>query len=116
MWYSASLLLKRTHPKVPVGTDESLWEESIVLIEANCEAEARQQAEHLGRKENQRFQAVSGEEVRWDFVRITALYELLDDHVKNGTEVFSRFLRDEDVKILLAPSGSGNKPAVPRQR
>lgn len=103
MWYSASLLLKRIHPRAAVGTDEALWEESIVLIEANSEDEAREEAERLGGKENQSFQAVSGEEVRWEFVRVTAIHELLDESLKNGTEVFSRFLRDAEAKTLLTP-------------
>src|SRR5439155_4510398 len=65
MWYSASLLIKRTHPQADPGIGDDLWEESIILIQANSEDEARQEAERLGRTEDLDFQAVSGEMVKW---------------------------------------------------
>jgi len=105
MFYSLALLSKRTHPQSDPQTDDPLWEESIVLIEADSEADAKLEAEKLGRKDETSFTAVSGELVKWEFVRVTAVYEIADDTLKHGTELFSRFLR-------TVPTGLGNeKPA-----
>jgi len=93
MWYSAALLLKRTHPEATPSMDDPLWEESIVLIKASGEDEARSEAKRLGMAENASFQAVSGELVSWKFVGVTDVHELGEEDLKHGTELFSRFLR-----------------------
>jgi len=73
--------------------DDPLWEESILLLQANSEEEAREEAVRLGTASGVTFRAVSGERVIWEFVRVTDMHEILDESLKHGTEVFSRFLR-----------------------
>jgi len=102
MWYSASLLSKGTHREQKTGADDPLWEESIVLLQAESEADARQKAERAGMEEQMSFKAISGEVVDWDFVGVTKVHEILDQSLKEGTELFSRFLRDSEVKIVFA--------------
>lgn len=40
---------------------------------------------------------------RWVFVRYERVYQIEDESLKTGTELFSRFLRDSEVKSLLTP-------------
>jgi hypothetical protein len=57
MWYSASLLFKSVH--VPSDSRPPLWEESIRLIEAETEIDARKEAERIGRAEKVAYRAQS---------------------------------------------------------
>jgi len=103
MWYSAALLSKRTHPASDPATDEPLWEESIVLIEADSEEDAMREAQSIGRRDETSFTSVSGELVKWEFVCVTEVHEILEETFKHGTEVFSRFVRNPEVKSSRTP-------------
>jgi hypothetical protein len=100
MWYSASLLFKSTH--VPSDARPPVWEESIRLVEAESEAVARTEAERIGRAEVVVYQANS-DLVLWTFERIERVYEIDNEELRSGTEIFSRFLRDSEVSSLLTP-------------
>ena len=41
--------------------------------------------------------------VSWTFETIERVYLIEDEELHNGSEVFSRFLRDAEVKSLLTP-------------
>lgn len=92
MWYSALILRQRTHPEIQVSMDKPLWEESVVLIEADSEQDASIKAEELGARGDISFRAVSTAMVQWKFVKILEIHEILDDSFRHGTEVFSRFI------------------------
>jgi hypothetical protein len=100
MWYAASLLFKGS--RVPAGADAPLWQESIRLIGANTDDEARAKAEKIGQAERVSYQ-VSGGTLTWVFDRIERVYTIEVDVLADGTEVFSRFLRDTEVASLLTP-------------
>ena len=59
-------------------------------------------AERIGTSEVQTYE-VEGGLVIWKFHSIERVYPVLDDELRNGTEVFSRFLRDSEVRSLLTP-------------
>lgn len=99
MWYAASLLFKSS--RSPAGA-EPLWEESIRLIGADSESEARSKAERLGRSERTSY-AASGGAVTWMFDRVARVCLIDADSLAEGTELFSRFLRNSEVESLLAP-------------
>jgi hypothetical protein len=100
MWYSASLLFRSTH--VPSEARSPVWEESIRLVEAETEADARTEAERLGRAEAVVYQT-QNDVVLWTFEGVERVYKIDKDELQNGTEVFSRFLRDSEVTSLLTP-------------
>ena len=47
MWYTASLLFKGLHSVAPPGTP--IWEQVIVLVEADSDTDARALAEAMGK-------------------------------------------------------------------
>jgi len=98
MWYSAALLFERIHPTRTDHAKEPLWEESVILIDALSEEDARKKAELFGKKEAISFRAISGELVEWRLVEVMDTHEIQDRHLKSGTEVFSRFLNDRPTK------------------
>src|SRR5688572_3777514 len=98
MWFAASLLFVSRH--TPDSRPESTWEESIRLIEADTEVDARMKAERLGRDEVVSCEA-NNEHVTWTFDRIQKVYALGELLMEHGFEVFSRFLSDSTVSTLL---------------
>jgi hypothetical protein len=101
MWFAASLLYKSVHDGQP--ENDALWEESIVLIEAESRAEAEQKAANLGQGEEHEYVSATGDQVRWTFQGVERVYEILDANLESGTEVFSRLLRSSEVESLLTP-------------
>ena len=93
MWYSAALLFESVHPDPTPGQSERLYEESIRLIQAGSEDDARTKAEYLGREGEHTYKTASGEKVEWRFVKVMDMHEILVDNLEDGTEIFSRFHR-----------------------
>jgi Domain of unknown function (DUF4288) len=102
MWYTVSLLLKSRHLNQPSEQDW-LWEESIVLVQAENEDDARRAGERIGKSKELEYVSATGDQVRWTFETIESVCEILDDTITSGTEVFSRFLRNEEVDSILTP-------------
>ena len=100
MWYAVSLLYKSIH--IPAESKETLWEERILLMQAGTELEARDQAEKKARSGEHEYD-VEGGFVKWTFERIESVYLIRDEELRSGSEVFSRFLRDSEVKSILTP-------------
>lgn len=105
MWYAVSLLFKSTHTSRPEL--DFLWEESIVLVNADSEEEASKEAIKIGKEAEQEFtvldDVVKKDTVKWTFEQIERVYLIQDENLKNGIELFSRFLRDSEVKSILTP-------------
>lgn len=100
MWYAANLLFQSAH--IPSESKPTIWEESVRLVEARNEVEARELAERMGKSKVHSYQVEDGL-VIWKFDRVERVYSILDDELRSGSEVFSRFLRDSEVKSLLTP-------------
>lgn len=101
MWFTANLLFKsQRQANVNEG---SLWEEQIILIEATNEAAAKQKAEHHGKAQENEYRNQAGELVHWSFEQVERLCEVEDVTLKDGSELFSRFLRDSEVRSILTP-------------
>lgn len=100
MWYTVNLLYKSTH--IPTEPKPTIWEERILLISAGSDAEARNKAEQIGNSSAQTYQVEDGLVV-WNFERVERVYSVEQEELADGTEVFSRFLRDSEVTSLLTP-------------
>ncbi|NIU00703.1 MAG: DUF4288 domain-containing protein [Nitrosopumilaceae archaeon] len=83
--------------------DENLWEYRVVLVEAICEEEAREKAEILGKDYETTYEALKGDFVTWKFIQVDSVSEIEDEGLKDGSELFSRFMSDSTVKSLLTP-------------
>ena len=101
MWFSANLLFQSAHePGVMPGSENSVWEESVVLLEAESEQEAHLLALRMGQEREVSYKNVYGEMVSWRFDSIQALCEIGLEHPSHGSEVFSRFLKTEEVESM----------------
>ena len=103
MWYSASLLFRGVHDVVPEVP--SLWEELIVLVEADSERDAKQHAERLGAMRRHHYVVTHPEThvLKWVFVQVERVCSIEEDRLEPGVELFSRFLRQSEVDSLLTP-------------
>jgi len=105
-WFSVNVLFKSIHENCSV---DSLWEEKIYLIEAEYEEDARDKAEKLAANENVSYVVSSDTEstepdvVKWQFEKVERVYAVEEDELCDGTEIFSRFLRDSEVISILTP-------------
>ncbi len=108
MWYAVSRLFEGCHLDQPA--EANLWEESIVLVAADSEADARALAEQLGKADECEFTAGTGDLVQWRFRGIESAYAIDESVLGSGTELFSRFLRASEATSLLAPIGDTAQP------
>ena len=99
-WYSVSILYRG---KENITNHQDIWEETICLFDAENEAEVREKAEEKSKSAEIKYQSISGNTVDWVFDGILSVYELSEESIVNGTEVFSRFLREDEVKSLRTP-------------
>ena len=100
MWFTACLLYKCNIPEEPEA--EALWEESIVLIRAANEDEARTKAEDVGKRGEHEYLAAAGNQCRWTFEKIANIQEIMTQQLEHGTQIYSRFLHLADVQSLMA--------------
>jgi hypothetical protein len=100
MWFTANILMKALSSN---STAKPFWEESAILIQATDEDEARKKGEEAGKKAEHEYDPISGDHIKWIFEKVTVVYEITPNKLEEGTEVFSRFLRDSEVKSLSRP-------------
>jgi hypothetical protein len=86
MWFAAKLLFEST---VPDEDGRLLQEESIRLIQASDEADARSRACQLGNSEQHQYPNHLGETVAWQFVSVLEIQDLCEESLSDGMEVFS---------------------------
>ncbi|HEX7534426.1 MAG TPA: DUF4288 domain-containing protein, partial [Syntrophales bacterium] len=88
---------------------DPLWEERIVLVQANSEEDAITEGTRIGKESEHEYAVAYGEKetkrdtLRWNFMQIEKVCEISTDNIKSGTELFSRFLRDSTIKSILTP-------------
>lgn len=97
-WFTASLLFESRHERE--SRAESLFEESLILIEAEDEEAARAAGVARGKADEVEFATSASDSVRWTFVRILAVHEIGPERPTSGSEVFSRFLSGAEAQSL----------------
>lgn len=103
MWYTGNLLFRAVH--LNRADPDPVWEESIVLIEARDESEARLLADRMGKDAELEYPVSKAQNdlLKWTFVKLQKLYPIEDAILRSGTELFSRFLCQSEVESLLTP-------------
>ena len=103
MWYAVDLLFKSNHQASPAIS--GLWEEVILLVNAETEAQAKEVGSAIGRsREHEYFSSSPNRHlVKWTFERVDRVFAIDESELSNGTEVFSRFLRESEVLSLSTP-------------
>ena len=93
-WYSAKLVFESTINGVK--EPNFLCEESIRVLLADSEEDARTRAEQIGRAAEHDYMNEAGESVRWQFVSVLEVQDLSETDLQDGTEVFSKLFRQDD--------------------
>ncbi|PGM53855.1 DUF4288 domain-containing protein [Bacillus sp. AFS053548] len=100
-WYAVKVLYESIHSgnPSPEKIDEDyydkfkMYEESIVLFKARSLDHANSIAERNAIKSEHSYKNMYDEVVNWKFVEIIDCYNLIDDKIRPGTEIYSRFLK-----------------------
>lgn len=106
-WYTVSILFRANCSSQ--STNPTLWEERLLLIEAASADDAEREGTTIGKRGDHEYEVGSrctGEakqKLKWTFDRIERVFLVEDDRLSHGTELFSRYLRDSEVKSLLTP-------------
>jgi len=80
-----------------------MWELQVVLLQSDTEANAAILADRAGRGKEHEYISSTGDQIRWVFRQVESVSELLDQEISTGVEVYSRFLRANDVVNLMRP-------------
>lgn len=102
MWYSASLFFESIHTP-PQAEAEHLWQETVYLIDAETEVEALAKADAIGRQSELSYAEAGGDNVKWRFVRTESVAHIGLEALRDGSEVFSRFITAQEAHSLLTP-------------
>jgi|SRR5580693_1463133 hypothetical protein len=97
MWFCVSALSVSEHPDGSVASSNRLW-----VISAEDAVDAKAKAELLARREQCTYNNSDGAKVSWEFKAISTVYQL-ENAPTDGSEVFSRFLKDSEAQSLLVP-------------
>jgi Domain of unknown function (DUF4288) len=90
-WYAAKLLFQSEIDGS--CAEEPLLEESIRILIAANEDEARDGAVEIGRAAEHSYLNETGETVWWRFREVQEIQDLCVSELTQGTEVFSRLFR-----------------------
>ena len=101
MFYGVSLLFKSLHSVA--SDDDPLWEFRVLLIDAISEEEAELKGKQIGEASEETYEAQKGDMVTWKFIQVESVSEIDEEDLKDGAELFSRFMSDSTVKRLLIP-------------
>lgn len=101
-WFAASLLFRGCFEN-QADAEPSLWEESIRLVRAFNVEDAQERAELLGKSLEVAYVTNEGRNLSWIFFRVESVFQIEGNILGDGLEVFSRFLRHDEVVSLLAP-------------
>lgn len=99
MWYTANLIYK----SVQEDGSSGLWEERIVLINAEDEQDALVKARSVGLEGEHSYQTELEGMLKWVLDSVDRVYQVDSENLCDGVELFSRYLKEEDVEILRKP-------------
>jgi len=98
-WYGVKILYECIISGEPSVIDENYtdyyktYEESIIVVRAQSFAQAYKIAERKAIKEEHSYLNTYDQLVEWKYVDAIDCFNLFDDPIKPGSEVYSRFLR-----------------------
>lgn len=93
--FSANILFRGIKDGIP--STEDIWEESVVLIISENEEDALKKAEEMGRGNEVSYKTMNGNMLSWKFVRVERVFEILNFQLRDGMEVFSRYMKNSEI-------------------
>jgi hypothetical protein len=109
MWFSAELIFATVTDPLKGQPEALSWEERIYLIDAQNRRDARCRAEDLGRRLEQSYKSATDELVHEKFVKCVHIFEIFDDQIRDGTELFSRFNEKAPDSLCNPDSGQASR-------
>ena len=106
LFFSACLLFRSIHNGRPADTD--IWEESVILLRADSEAQAVECATRIGGERAFSYAVAHDDVVAVEFIAVQRVFKIEDSLMSNGAEVFSRHLRGTEATSLLQPLSDGS--------
>ncbi len=103
VWFAARLLFVSQ-----IEGEETLYEESVVLLRAQTEAAALKKASKLGEAEAHSYQNGDEETVNWVFNDVLDLIQLDALTIEDGTEVYHHFLTAIEVEQVRESLKAGS--------
>ncbi len=109
-WFVVALLYESVHNVEPKQVDENYdnstetYEESHLLVKAESSEDATLLGKKLGQEAEHDYKNQYEETVCWKLVKVLDVFELMDEELKTGTEVYSRF--------ILVPRESGTQDVL----
>lgn len=90
-WYSARLLFESVHDP-PDPKPHPLFEESIVVFQADDRDGVQARLPELARSGEVEYEAIAGNQVRWVFREVLEVQEIMtNEGLVDGTEVYFRW-------------------------
>ncbi len=100
-WYVVTFIFKCEIEGEPTNTD--LWTciGQVHVIRASNRDLAYEKAMTLGKSHEHSYENADGQTVRWLFVGLENLEELLDDEIRDGTEICGRVFDTHNPESLV---------------
>jgi Domain of unknown function (DUF4288) len=98
MWFAVNLLYESVHEP---PASQNLWEERIIIVQADSDESALHQGESLAKAEEHDYVSAQGNHVRWIFRGVERVFPIDAEQLSHGTEVFARFLKTSEVQSIL---------------
>lgn len=98
-WYVAVLVVQSRVGEAP--SEERLVDLQYKLVRAADAEGAYERALELGRLEATSYKNSEGQEVRWEFAGLYDLYEIDDEKLEDGTEIYSNLLRRDPDDLVM---------------
>ena len=95
-WYGVQIVYEAAVGGTP--DRDPMREESIHIVLADSEDQARKRAEEIGRDNQHSYENADGERVTWRFVCVAQVQDLCEDRLTDGMEVFSRMGRRSELE------------------
>ncbi|MZP30378.1 DUF4288 domain-containing protein [Heliobacterium undosum] len=112
-WYAVKILFESIHSgtanldkidEADYDSSKKLYEESIILVEAATIKNAYEIAEEQAYRTEHEYLNTYEQLVKWRFVKLLHVFELNDNQLNSGTEVYSRFIharKEDDIKDII---------------
>ncbi|WPB77895.1 DUF4288 domain-containing protein [Archangium violaceum] len=104
-FYVAVLLYESTSES---GGKKPLYQESFVLLQATGEEEARARAAEHARQQETQYENEEGELIHWSLKHVIDVSPVLDDELKDGSELYARHFRDYGAYHAFEPFLGGS--------
>ncbi len=102
-WFAATLLFRSSVHGEP--SLRPLCELRVVLFRDTDEERVRRKAQEYGLKQEHAYPNGQGQRVRWRYVRIEQVEEILDQQTDGGWEVSSKFVRRSLASLVAVRRG-----------